>query len=125
MAASVNRNQAPVGESAETGSRDFRQEVTDRIIQMLEAGVALWQKLWNPTDASLDMPMNPTIVKAYRGGRSKAYRNRQAKARALHRTGQSISNISHQLGVEKQVVQRSRVVLSTSRPHRLPQWAGG
>src|SRR5262245_1284975 len=35
---------------------------------MLEAGVAPWQKPWNPVDASLDMPMNPTTGKAHRGG---------------------------------------------------------
>jgi antirestriction protein ArdC len=35
---------------------------------MLETGVAPWQKPWNPADASLDMPMNPTTGKAYRGG---------------------------------------------------------
>ena len=68
MAASVNPNQAPVGASPEPARRDFRQEVTDRIIQMLETGVAPWQKPWNPTDASLDMPMNPTTGKTYRGG---------------------------------------------------------
>ena len=68
MAASVNPNPVPVGESPEPARRDFRQEVTDRIIQMLESGVAPWQKPWNSTDASLDMPMNPTTGKAYRGG---------------------------------------------------------
>jgi antirestriction protein ArdC len=68
MAASVYPNQAPVGQSPEPARRDFRQEVTDRIIQMLETGVAPWQKPWNATDASLDMPMNPTTGKAYRGG---------------------------------------------------------
>ncbi len=68
MAASVNPNQAPVVASPEPARRDFRQEVTDRIIQMLETGVAPWQKPWNPTDASLDMPMNPTTGKTYRGG---------------------------------------------------------
>ena len=26
--------------------RDFRQEVTDRIVKMLENGVAPWQKPW-------------------------------------------------------------------------------
>jgi len=66
--ASVNPNQAPVGESPELARRDFRQEVTDRIVQMLETGVAPWQKPWNPTDVSLDMPTNPTTGKAYRGG---------------------------------------------------------
>ncbi len=68
MAASVNPNQARAGEAPDTARRDFRQEVTDRIIQMLETGVAPWQKPWSPTDASLDMPMNPTTGKAYRGG---------------------------------------------------------
>jgi antirestriction protein ArdC len=67
MAASANPNQPPVGEPAEPARRDFRQEVTDRIINMLENGVAPWQKPWNPA-ASLDMPMNPTTGKAYRGG---------------------------------------------------------
>jgi antirestriction protein ArdC len=68
MATSVNPNQAPVGEPLGPAKRDFRQEVTDRIINMLENGVAPWQKPWNPADASLDMPMNPTTGKAYRGG---------------------------------------------------------
>jgi antirestriction protein ArdC len=68
MAASANPNQVSVGEPAEPARRDFRQEVTDRIINMLENGVAPWQKPWNPADASLDMPMNPTTGKAYRGG---------------------------------------------------------
>ena len=68
MAVSSNPNQVPVGEPAEPARRDFRQEVTDRIINMLENGVAPWQKPWNPADASLDMPMNPTTGKAYRGG---------------------------------------------------------
>jgi antirestriction protein ArdC len=68
MAASVNPNQEPVGDPPEPARRDFRQEVTDRIINMLENGVAPWQKPWNPADASLDMPMNPTTGKTYRGG---------------------------------------------------------
>jgi antirestriction protein ArdC len=68
MVASVNPNQVPVGEPPEPARRDFRQEATDRIISMLENGVAPWQKPWNPADASLDMPMNPTTGKAYRGG---------------------------------------------------------
>jgi len=48
--------------------RDFRQEVTDRIITMLEDGVAPWQKPWNPTEASVGMPFNPTTERSYRGG---------------------------------------------------------
>lgn len=48
--------------------RDFRQEVTDRIVSMLETGVAPWQKPWEPGRANLGMPMNPTTDRPYRGG---------------------------------------------------------
>jgi antirestriction protein ArdC len=48
--------------------RDFRQEVTDSIVGMLERGVAPWQKPWEPGASSLDIPFNPTSVRAYRGG---------------------------------------------------------
>jgi antirestriction protein ArdC len=48
--------------------RDFRQEVTDRIISMLEKGVAPWQKPWSPSEASLAMPRNPITDRNYRGG---------------------------------------------------------
>jgi antirestriction protein ArdC len=48
--------------------RDFRQEVTAHIIDMLEKGVAPWQKPWDPSAASLGMPNNPTTERAYRGG---------------------------------------------------------
>ncbi len=48
--------------------RDFRQEVTDRIVRMLENGVAPWQKPWEPGSNPLGAPMNPTSGRAYRGG---------------------------------------------------------
>ena len=48
--------------------RDFRQEVTDNIIEMLERGVAPWQKPWEPGAGSLGIPFNPTSERAYRGG---------------------------------------------------------
>jgi antirestriction protein ArdC len=48
--------------------RDFRQEVTDNIVQMLERGVAPWQKPWEPGANSLGIPFNPTSERAYRGG---------------------------------------------------------
>jgi antirestriction protein ArdC len=67
MAAPATPNQA-VGEPHAPDRRDFRREVTDGIITMLENGVAPWQKPWNPADASLDMPTNPTTGKPYRGG---------------------------------------------------------
>jgi antirestriction protein ArdC len=50
------------------GLRDFRQEVTDNIVQMLERGVAPWQKPWEPGAGSLNIPFNPTSERAYRGG---------------------------------------------------------
>src|ERR1700722_16299314 len=48
--------------------RDFRQEVTESIIQMLEHGVAPWQKPWQPGASSLAIPFNPTSEREYRGG---------------------------------------------------------
>jgi len=48
--------------------RDFRQEVTDNIIEMLERGVAPWQKPWEAGAGSLGMPFNPNSDRAYRGG---------------------------------------------------------
>ena len=46
--------------------RDFRQEVTDQIVQMLESGTAPWQKPWEAV--SFGLPFNPTTQNAYRGG---------------------------------------------------------
>ena len=48
--------------------RDFRQEVTDKLIEMLERGTAPWQKPWDPEKAHLEMPLNPTTEQPYRGG---------------------------------------------------------
>lgn len=55
-------------QTEKTSPRDFRQEVTDSIVQMLERGVAPWQKPWEPGAGSLSMPFNPTSERAYRGG---------------------------------------------------------
>src|SRR5271155_4353012 len=58
-------------EHASTGNpllRDFRQEVTDSIVGMLERGVAPWQKPWKPGASSLGIPFNPTSDRVYRGG---------------------------------------------------------
>ncbi len=59
MANESNSPEAPV-------KRDFRKEVTDQIIEMLEKGTAPWQKPWEP--GSLQLPFNPTTEKNYRGG---------------------------------------------------------
>ena len=53
-------------ESGSTPKRDFRHEVTDNIIRMLEQGTAPWQKPWEA--GKLEMPNNPTTEKPYRGG---------------------------------------------------------
>ncbi len=50
----------------ERAPRDFRQEVTDSIVQMLEKGVAPWQKPWESN--GMGMPFNPTSERPYRGG---------------------------------------------------------
>ena len=48
--------------------RDFRQEVTENIIEMLERGVAPWQKPWEAGAGSLSIPFNPNSDRSYRGG---------------------------------------------------------
>jgi antirestriction protein ArdC len=48
--------------------RDLRQEVTDRLISLMEQGVAPWQKPWDPEKSGSLLPINPTTEKAYRGG---------------------------------------------------------
>lgn len=45
--------------------RDFRQEVTESIVKLLEEGVAPWQKPW---EGAAFMPMNHTTQKPYKGG---------------------------------------------------------
>lgn len=47
-------------------ARDYRQELTDRIIRALEDGVAPWQKPWAAGVAEL--PFNPVSGTVYRGG---------------------------------------------------------
>src|SRR5215475_8687660 len=53
-------------ESPATPRRDYRQEVTNQIIEMLEKGTAPWQTPWEP--GVLQIPFNPTSNRAYRGG---------------------------------------------------------
>jgi antirestriction protein ArdC len=47
--------------------RDYRRQVTDDIIRMLEEGTAPWQKPWKAGEAG-GFPFNPTTQKPYRGG---------------------------------------------------------
>jgi antirestriction protein ArdC len=63
-AATSSRINEQTGAPANPAKRDHRQEVTDSIVNMLEQGVAPWQKPWD----GVGIPMNPTTDKAYRGG---------------------------------------------------------
>lgn len=47
--------------------RDFRQEVTNDIVRMLEEGAAPWQRPWASGESGR-MPYNPTTGRPYRGG---------------------------------------------------------
>jgi antirestriction protein ArdC len=47
--------------------RDYRKEVTDDIIKMLEEGTAPWQKPWSEGELGRT-PFNATTMKPYRGG---------------------------------------------------------
>ena len=48
MAADLQDPQNSVSEPTTFPKRDFRQEVTDQIIEMLEKGTAPWQPPWEP-----------------------------------------------------------------------------
>ena len=48
----------PVSGDREKPKRDFRKEVTENMIDMLEKGVAPWQKPWEP--GVFQLPVNPT-----------------------------------------------------------------
>jgi antirestriction protein ArdC len=52
----------------ETG--DYRQRLTDHLIQQLEAGTAPWLKPWQPSKDSAQLPFNPVTNKSYRGANS-------------------------------------------------------
>jgi antirestriction protein ArdC len=47
--------------------RDYRQEVTDEIVRLLESGTAPWQRPWEAGELGRS-PFNPTTNKEYRGG---------------------------------------------------------
>ncbi|ODP35088.1 zincin-like metallopeptidase domain-containing protein [Pandoraea sp. ISTKB] len=50
--------------------RDFRRDLTDEIVALIEQGAAPWQKPWSGDAAGrfLQMPHNATTGRAYRGG---------------------------------------------------------
>src|SRR5262249_23743504 len=66
MATTMVETEPTTALSTPATRRDFRQEVTDSIVKMLEEGVAPWQKPWEP--GALELPLNPTTDRSYRGG---------------------------------------------------------
>lgn len=51
-------------------SKDYRQILTDKLIEQLEAGTAPWQKPWDAKAGISRLPYNPTTGKEYRGANS-------------------------------------------------------
>lgn len=49
---------------------DYRQILTDKLIEHLEAGTAPWQKPWDAKEGSVRLPFNPVTGKEYRGANS-------------------------------------------------------
>ena len=66
MADELQTAETPTKQPSAAPKRDFRQEVTNQIIEMLENGTAPWQKPWEP--GALQLPFNPTTDRTYRGG---------------------------------------------------------
>src|SRR5215471_7259368 len=66
MPEDLHDTQTSVSKPSTFPKRDFRQEVTEQIIEMLEKGTAPWQTPWEP--GALQLPHNPTTDRAYRGG---------------------------------------------------------
>jgi len=50
--------------------RDYRQELTDKIIEQMENGTAPWLKPWDPSMAERRLPYNPTTNSMYKGANS-------------------------------------------------------
>ena len=53
-------------DSMKISRSDFRQEVTDEVIKLIEAGTAPWMKPWQTGEIA--PAFNPTTNKSYRGG---------------------------------------------------------
>jgi antirestriction protein ArdC/phage/plasmid primase-like uncharacterized protein len=48
-------------------SKPFHERVAEKIIELLEAGTAPWQKPWEPGRSGAGVPMNPVSGKRYKG----------------------------------------------------------
>jgi putative DNA primase/helicase len=47
--------------------KPFHETVAEKLIEQLRAGTAPWQKPWVPGEAGVNMPINPTTGKRYKG----------------------------------------------------------
>lgn len=52
---------------AESGKRNYRQDLTDQIIALVEKGNAPWQKPWDATKSTIQIPHNAATGRPYRG----------------------------------------------------------
>ncbi len=50
-----------------TGKQAFHEAVAEKLIALIEAGTAPWQKPWTPGRSAGILPINPTTGKRYRG----------------------------------------------------------
>jgi hypothetical protein len=64
MATRKQTESRTAGKASET--RDFRVDLTNNIVGLIEQGVAPWQKPWNA--GTLALPFNATTQRGYRGG---------------------------------------------------------
>jgi putative DNA primase/helicase len=50
--------------------QDYRELLTEKLIEQLEAGTAPWLKPWDPSVSNSQLPYNPTSGKPYKGANS-------------------------------------------------------
>lgn len=65
--APTRRSTGKAGGDATSVRRDLYQEVTDRVVGMLEQGVAPWRKPWKVSGNGVGLPRNIATGKPYRG----------------------------------------------------------
>lgn len=63
-----NRTVSTGSRTGKTEARDFRLDLTNNIVGLIEQGVAPWQKPWNPGNTAWALPFNATTQRGYRGG---------------------------------------------------------
>lgn len=61
------KNQQFMQERTMEPKRPFHEVVAERLIEQLKAGIAPWQRPWEPGQPGAFIPMNPTTGKRYKG----------------------------------------------------------